>query len=145
MRRVVVESPYAGEIERNVWYARAAIRDSLLRGETPIASHLLYTQAGILRDEVPEERALGIRAGLVWSVVAWPVFYVDLGWSSGMKAAADYYVSRDMGYEIRALGEEWISVLSQTVSALEAEAIDVAPARPVVPAGPGKIRGRPFS
>ena len=40
-RRVIVESPYAGDIETNVAYARAALRDCLSRGEAPIASHLL--------------------------------------------------------------------------------------------------------
>ena len=46
MRQVIFESPYAGNVEENVAYARAAVRDSLLRGELPIASHLLYTQPG---------------------------------------------------------------------------------------------------
>lgn len=44
MRLVILESPYAGNIEKNVAYARACVRDSLSRGEAPIASHLLYTQ-----------------------------------------------------------------------------------------------------
>ena len=70
MRPVVLESPYAGNVEENVAYARAAIRDSLLRGEAPIASHLLYTQPGILKDDVPDERQLGIEAGLAWRFVA---------------------------------------------------------------------------
>jgi hypothetical protein len=60
MRRVIVESrmlaPTPGDIERNVAYARACIRDSLAHGKAPIALHLLYTQPGVLRDEVPEER-----------------------------------------------------------------------------------------
>lgn len=47
MRIVVLESPYAGDIERNTNYARDCMRDSILRGEAPIASHLIYTQAGI--------------------------------------------------------------------------------------------------
>ena len=59
MIRVILESPYAGDIERNVAYARMAVRDSLAKGEAPIASHLLYTQEGILKDEVPEERQWG--------------------------------------------------------------------------------------
>lgn len=46
MRRVIVESPYAGEVEANVTYARACVRDCVLRGEAPIASHLLFTQPG---------------------------------------------------------------------------------------------------
>ena len=66
MKLVIVESPYAGDINKNIEYARAAVRDSLSRGESPIASHLLYTQEGILRDEVEEERQWGIDAGLAW-------------------------------------------------------------------------------
>src|SRR5690606_3550939 len=42
-RLVILESPYAGNIDLNIDYARAAVRDSLSRGESPIASHLLYT------------------------------------------------------------------------------------------------------
>lgn len=86
MRRVVLESPYAGDVEENVKYARACVRDCLLRGEAPIASHLLYTQPGILRDEVPEERQHGIDAGLAWGCVAEAtVLYTDRGISRGMR------------------------------------------------------------
>ena len=86
LRRVILESPYAGDIEKNVAYARAAVRDSLLRGEAPIASHLLYTQPGVLDDQVPDERRLGIAAGLAWRVAAEAtVVYRDLGVSPGME------------------------------------------------------------
>jgi hypothetical protein len=85
MRRVIIESPYSGDVDANVAYARRCVRDSLLRGESPIASHLLYTQPGILRDEVPEERRLGIDAGLAWGAVAdVTAVYVDRGISPGM-------------------------------------------------------------
>lgn len=85
-KNVILESPYGGDIDANVRYARAAIRDSLERGEAPIASHLLYTQPGILRDEVAEERAWGIAAGLSWIRVAEAsVVYEDLGISRGMR------------------------------------------------------------
>lgn len=88
MRLVIVESPYAGDIETNTTYARAAVRDALQRGEAPIASHLLYPQFGILREEVPEERLWGMDAGREWYRVADAVvFYVDLGWSHGMQIA----------------------------------------------------------
>jgi hypothetical protein len=91
-RLVILESPYAGDIEANVRYARAALRDSLRRGEAPIASHLLYTQEGVLRDEVPGERALGIEAGLAWRDAAEAaVFYVDRGMSLGMREALRQY------------------------------------------------------
>jgi hypothetical protein len=82
---VIIESPYAGDIERNVAYARACLRDSLLRGEAPIASHLLYTQPGVLDDNDPDERKRGIDAGLAWRIKADKhVFYTDLGMSPGM-------------------------------------------------------------
>jgi hypothetical protein len=86
MRRVIVESPYAGDVERNVRYARAALRDCLSRGEAPIASHLLLTQIGVLDDTVPEEHRLGIEAGLAWGRAAEAtVAYIDLGVSRGMR------------------------------------------------------------
>lgn len=87
-RLVIIESPYAGDIERNVEYARACVRHSLLVGEAPIASHLLYTQPGILRDLIPDERKLGIEAGLAWRAVAHAsIVYTDLGISPGMQHA----------------------------------------------------------
>jgi len=86
VRLVILESPYAGDIEVNVEYARRCLRDSLMRGEAPIASHLLYTQPGVLRDEIREERDRGINAGLAWhQVAAASVVYVDRGISSGME------------------------------------------------------------
>lgn len=85
MRLVILESPYAGDTEANVMYARACMRDSLQRGECPIAAHLLYTQDGILDDTIPAERACGIAAGLAWLRVAQAsVVYVDRGISPGM-------------------------------------------------------------
>ena len=104
MRLVILESPYAGDVEANVAYARACLLDSLRRGEAPIASHLLYTQ--VLDDTVPEERALGIGAGLAWRVVpgALPAFYTDRGWSGGMCAARDLYDREGIVYETRRLG-----------------------------------------
>jgi hypothetical protein len=84
-RLVILESPYAGHIEANVAYARLCVRDSLGRGEAPIASHLLYTQDSILDDNNPEERQWGIDAGLAWRIKAdATVVYVDRGISQGM-------------------------------------------------------------
>jgi len=86
MRLVILESPFAGQVAENVSYARACIRDALSRGDAPIASHLLYTQPGILDDDQPIERQWGIDAGLVWGRVAdATVVYTDLGISRGMK------------------------------------------------------------
>lgn len=88
MKLVILESPFAGDVERNIDYARKCVRDSLMRGEAPIASHLLYTQKGILNDLIPPGRQWGIDAGLEWKKVAEKhVFYVDYGMSEGMKYA----------------------------------------------------------
>lgn len=87
---VLLETPYAGDVALHERYARACMRDCLLRGEAPFASHLLYTQPGVLDDLVPDERALGIRAGLEWGAVAErTVVYTDLGISRGMQVGIE--------------------------------------------------------
>jgi len=102
MIRVILESPFAGDVERNIKYARACVRDSLSRGEAPIASHLLYTQEGILDDDVPEERQWGIDAGLVWKEVAEKhVFYIDYGMSVGMIYAKQNATQNNIPVETR--------------------------------------------
>lgn len=62
MRRVIVESPYAGDVIRNVEYARAAMRDCLQRGEAPFASHLLYPAPFGLEDASFVPLTRGLRA-----------------------------------------------------------------------------------
>jgi len=102
MIKVIIESPYAGDVKRNITYAKHCMNDSLRRGEAPIASHLLYTQDGILDDDIPEERMLGINAGLAWKSVAdKQVFYIDYGYSSGMKYAKEYAVKNNIEIEER--------------------------------------------
>lgn len=105
-RLVIVESPYAGDVEGNVAYARACLADCLRRGEAPLASHLLYPQ--VLDDLLPAERAKGIAAGLAWAQRADAgIFYIDRGISKGMEAAAAFYADRRMHTEIRRLGTQW--------------------------------------
>jgi hypothetical protein len=107
MRRVIIESPYAGDIERNLRYLRACLRDCLLRGEAPYASHALYTQAGVLRDDDPAERYHGITAGFVWRQAAdATVVYTDLGMSSGMRYGIDHVARMGHPIEYRTL-EGW--------------------------------------
>lgn len=108
MRLVIVESPYAGDVERNVAYARACLRDSLQRGEAPLASHLLYTQPGILDDDKPDERAHGINAGLEWGARAdMTAVYTDLGVSRGMEFGIADALASARPVERRRLGGEW--------------------------------------
>ena len=101
---VILESPYAGDIEENLKYARMCVADSLKRGEAPIASHLLYTQEGILDDTIPKERELGIRAGLAWHKVAdYAVIYIDNGISKGMSEAIAKYRRERFFFYIRTI------------------------------------------
>lgn len=108
MRRVVLESPYRGktheETAANVRFAKACLLDSLLRGEAPIASHLLWTQQGILDDLKPEERAAGIKAGHSWICVAEAVVvYIDRGISPGMQAGIECAIDNGIPVERRTL------------------------------------------
>jgi hypothetical protein len=81
--RVFVVSPYSGDVEANVEYAIACVRDCFVRGEVPFAGHLLYPQC--LDDEDPLEREQGMHAGIVWmGVVDRVVVYTDRGFSPGM-------------------------------------------------------------
>lgn len=112
MKLVVVESPYAGDVEGNLAYVRACMADCLRRGEAPYASHALYTQPGVLDDLVPAERKLGIDAGFAWRACTEAiVFYVDRGVSPGMKAALDKALAdNEQAYTpifARTLGAPW--------------------------------------
>jgi hypothetical protein len=94
---VVIESPFRdGDLVMqalNRQYARRCVADSLRRGEAPFASHLLYTQYGVLRDSDAYERCLGIYAGLAFLKAAdLHVFYTGRGMSEGMKLALRYHV-----------------------------------------------------
>lgn len=105
---VILESPYAGDVPRNLKYLRACMRDCLLRGEAPFASHGLYTQDGVLDDAVPAEREHGIQAGFAWrSVAQKTVVYVDCGTSRGMQYGIDHAAKLGHTVEYRTLGAAW--------------------------------------
>ena len=113
MTLVLIESPYSNErtssiadVRRNVLYARAAMRDCFMRGEYPFASHILYTQDGVLNDADPHERELGIDAGLAWgNHAARTVVYADHGISRGMQLGIDRAQAAGRPVEFRYLSE----------------------------------------
>jgi hypothetical protein len=106
MRRVIIESPYAGDIALHQGYLRACLLDCLRRGEAPFASHGLYTQC--LNDKKPKERDLGIKAGFEWRFAAdCTVVYADLGISKGMQMGIDHAKKIAQAVEVRKLGGEW--------------------------------------
>ncbi len=104
MKRVVIESPFAGDVEANLRYLRACMADCLKRDEAPYASHALYTQPGVLDDDKPVERELGIVAGFCWRDVAdLTVVYTDLGVSRGMQYGVDDAIRKGRMVEYRTL------------------------------------------
>ena len=128
MRLVIIETPYSspldedksfpGTSEANLRYARACMADSIRRGEAPFASHLLYTQLGILDDTSPEQRDLGMCCGAAWvrhlaewrdPVKAWGplcAVYTDLGLTSGMKHGIQLASARGIKIVFRSLHDE---------------------------------------
>ena len=108
MRLVLIESPYAAPtpegIARHVAYVRAAMADCFQRGEAPWASHATYTAVGVLDDTKPDERRLGIEAGLAWGSRAdATVAYVDLGVTRGMQQGIDRAAAEGRPVEVRTL------------------------------------------
>lgn len=106
LRRVVIESPYAGDVDRNVEYARRCVHHSIHQNEAPLASHLLYTQPGILNDNTPIERQVGMEAGWAWirysdALVA----YCDYGITPGMQRAMEIAAYMGLPIERRNIGK----------------------------------------
>jgi len=105
VKLVVVESPCAGEWERNRNYANRALRDCINRGEAPIASHVLLAFSGALDDANPDQRAAGMAAGLAWIESAdLLAVYMDWGVSSGMQAGINEALKAGLPVEYRRLG-----------------------------------------
>jgi hypothetical protein len=97
---VILESPYAGDVERNLKYARRALFDSIERDEAPLASHLLYTQ--VLDDTLPHERKKGMELHMHLIRSAPPltpiVAYIDYDISPGMMEAL--HLANEIGLPI---------------------------------------------
>lgn len=102
MRRVVIESPFAGDVEANRKYLHECCIDCLRRGESPYASHGFFVY--FLDDLLPEERQLGIDAGLAWGDVADVIaVYTDRGVTAGMSYAIGRHMAAGRTIEYRRL------------------------------------------
>ena len=105
MKRVVIESPFAGDVEGNRAYLHQCCIDSLRRGESPYASHGFFVY--FLDDLKPDERQLGIDAGLAWGDVADVVaVYTDRGISGGMEYAIEKHKKDGRTIEYRSIEGE---------------------------------------
>jgi hypothetical protein len=86
-----------GNVKSNVAYARKCMSDSLLRGESPFASHLLYTQ--VLDDTKEIERLTGMSRAFNWYRHAdLMAVYTDKGVSKGMEMGME--VAKNLGINI---------------------------------------------
>ena len=113
LRVTVYESPFAAstfdQFARHVAYIRLLTRlGAQVHGEAAIASHMIWTQPGVLRDDDPEERALGIDCGLAVALLACNghvghVYWTDLGWSGGMLRSAESMRERGLPINERSL------------------------------------------
>lgn len=114
LNKVVIESPYAGNIDRNTRYLKLCMLDCLRKWEAPYASHLIYTQ--ILDDSIPEERELWMKAGFVWWDCAdKTVVYTDLWISNGMKEWIKRSNEALRPVEYRKLSEDLFILLNENV------------------------------
>jgi len=107
MTRVIIESPYAENngltVDDHIFYAQKCLLDSLMRQETPFASHILYTQ--VLNDLDKNQRELGMRLALKWYEVAdLCAVYQDLGISKGMRYGMDCAKEIGLTIEYRSIG-----------------------------------------
>lgn len=103
MKLVIIESPFAGETDRNIQYALRALADSIHRGESPYASHLLYPR--VLDDAVTLERSHGIQLGYEWMRRADLVaVYQDYGLSHGMANAVHRASVLGLPLDYRSIG-----------------------------------------
>ncbi len=96
---VYIASPYAGDVERNVEFARHACRFCIVKGHTPVAPHLLYTQ--MLDDADPVQREIGLSLGQRLLERADELWVCGDRISSGM--AAEIAAARNLGIPVRRL------------------------------------------
>lgn len=99
---IAIESPYAGQIARNISYLNQCILDCLARGEAPYASHAYIVN--VLNDRDGAERRQGISAGLaISSQLDQRCFYIDYGWSGGMIDARRHYIAHGLSFIERSI------------------------------------------
>jgi hypothetical protein len=125
---IIIESPFRGkryhETEINILYAKACVRDCLMNEEYPYASHLFYTQDGILDDKDEKERLLGMNAGIAWGNLAKKtVVYQDRGISEGMKYGIKRTKEKGGKIEYRNLPnyEIWLKNIEKNISGKDYE------------------------
>lgn len=102
-QRVILESPFAGDVASNVKYAKALIHDLAYQGVAASASHLLYTQ--MLDDTKDFDRNLGINKGLDYAHNKDSIIGIDRGISTGMKYGIQRAINENRNYTFKTLSK----------------------------------------
>lgn len=63
-KKIYVASKFAGDTRANTKAAIRHCRSVIAAGHMPVASHILYAASGMLKDDDPSERELGLAFGL---------------------------------------------------------------------------------
>ena len=114
-KTVYIASPYAGDIQTNIKFAKDACRYAINQGVAPIAVHLLYPQ--ILDDSIPEERDAGIQMGLQVLKVCDELWICGERISHGMQKEIE--AANSFGISIKNIPSEIICCQSQEFSSVQ--------------------------
>lgn len=101
---VYICSPYAGDIKKNVEFAKAACRYAMRQNYTPVAVHLLYPQ--LLDDTDPVQRQTGIRMGLRVLEASDELWLCGSRISNGMNA--ELTAAKRLGIPVKEISESEI-------------------------------------
>lgn len=96
-KTIYVASPYSGDVANNVRFAQDACKAVLEAGAYPYAPHLYLTN--ILRDDIPEEREEGLKAGLAFLALCDELWVFGSRISAGM--AGEIEAAKQMKKPIR--------------------------------------------
>ena len=101
---VIIESPYRGDTQTHLLYARDIIRDCISKGEAALCVH---SYLNIVFDENnPNERAAAVKIKEAWGLFAKKtVVYTDFGISEGMLEGITDAAARGREIEFRKLYE----------------------------------------
>lgn len=101
---VYIASPYAGDISKNIEFAKAACRYAMEQNCTPVAVHLLYPQ--FLDDNDPVQRSAGLTMGHRVLEACHELWLCGSRISSGM--AMELKEAEKLGIPIREVSAEQI-------------------------------------
>lgn len=111
MNNIYICSPLAGNIEANIANAKRYCAFAIGQGVMPYAPHVYFTQ--FLDDEVPEERDMGIEAGMKWLALCSEIWVFGNRISLGMGAELEY--AKEHGLVIRHFTDDCKEITSENL------------------------------